>query len=170
MILLSRLFSIILKIISLLCALLIVFMTVSVTYEVGIRYFLGQAPLWVFESTEISLLYLTFLAAAWLLEQEGHVKIDLVVNRLKSGVRTLVNIVTSILCSVACLVVAWYSARATWEHYQMGLTDHTVLALPRAVFLVVIPIGMLLLCIQFARRSHGYVMIWRALRHERQKA
>lgn len=156
--LLSRFFGRILNITSLLCALLIVFITVSVTYEISTRYFFGQAPLWVFESTEISLLYLTFLAAAWLQEQEGHVRIDLVVNRLKPRIRALVNIITSILCAIACLVVTWYSAWTTWKHYQMGLTEHTVLAIPNAVFLVIIPVGMLLLCIQFAKKSYDYVV------------
>jgi TRAP-type C4-dicarboxylate transport system permease small subunit len=164
--LLARIFNKLLDITVFLGGALIVFVTISVTYEVAIRNFLDRPPLWVFETTQISLLYLTFLTSGWVLREEAHVRIDLVINRLNPRAGALVNIMTSTLCAIACLVITWYSAWTAGKHFKMGLVEATVLRIPRAVFLIVIPVAFLLLFIQFLRRIRGQLIGWRSLRDE----
>jgi len=135
---------------------IIIFIMLSVTYDVVMRYF-GHPTLWVVEISEYSLLYMTFLVAAWLLKREGHVKIDLVLNRLSPRAQAMTNVITSIFGLIICLVITWYTAKVTWSHFERGLYMPTYLEVPNAYILVVIPVGSFMLFIQFLRRIHTYL-------------
>lgn len=146
-----------------LASLIIIFIAVSVSTAVVMRYFLGRPIFWVVEIAGYSLLYITFLTAAWLLKKEGHVKMDLLLNRLKPRAQSLLNMITSVISAIALLIVVWYSARATWEYFINDYYVPGLLEPPQWAILIIIPIGSLLLSIQFLRRTYGYLTNWRAL-------
>ena len=85
---------------------IIIFTMAAVTYEVIMRYFLNRPTLWVVEVSGYSLLFITFLGAAWVLRRGGHVRIDLLTNRLKPRNQIRLNIITSIMAAIICLVIA----------------------------------------------------------------
>ena len=58
---------------------LLVLITLAVCGEIFTRSFLDISNPWLVELSEITLLYLTFLAAAWVLGNDKHVSIDLLV-------------------------------------------------------------------------------------------
>ena len=134
----------------------------SVSLEVVMRYFLGRPTVWVLEIAQLGLVYVPFLGAAWLLRREGHVKMDVVLNQLKPRAQSLVNAITSIVGAITCLVIAWFSAQMTWEYFQLDYTSPTGLRIPTAPILVIVPVGVYLLSIQFLRRSNGYLGMWKA--------
>ncbi len=146
-----------------LASFLILFIAVSVSTAVVMRYFLGRPIFWVIEISGYSLLYITFLTAAWLLKNEGHVKMDLLLNRLRPGAQSILNMITSAVSAIALLIVVRYSARATWEYYINDYYVPGLLEPPQWAILIIIPIGSLLLSIQFLRRTYGYLTNWRAL-------
>jgi TRAP-type C4-dicarboxylate transport system permease small subunit len=135
---------------------LFVFIMLSVVYEIFMRYFLSRPSIWVIELTSDSLLFITFLGSAWVLRKEGHVSLDLVLNRLNPRAQNIINIITSILASIACLVIVLFSAKATWKTFQMGYKGATDLETPKWILLSVIPLGSFLLFIQFLRRAYRY--------------
>lgn len=114
------------------------------------------------EMTEYALCYITFLSLAWLLKEEGHVRMDILLNRLSSKNKALLNMVTSIVGAIVCLVVAWFGALVTWDYFQRGISAQTQLATPLAIGLAPIPIGTFLFSIQFARRAREYMKSWKA--------
>ena len=138
------------------------FVWVTICVNVFMRYFLNRSITWGMEIAEYSLLYLTFLAAAWLLKEEGHVHIELVLDRLKPRTQSLLNTITSIIGAVLCLVIAWYSAETTWEYFQRGVCRPTPLEPPTFLILAVIPVGSFLLFFQFLRRAYGHLKSRRA--------
>ncbi len=140
---------------------ILAFVALSIGLEVFMRYFLGRPLIWVVEISEYSLLFITFLGTAWLLRREGHVSLDFVVTRLKPKNQALLNIFTSILGTMVCLVLVWYSARITWYNFQAGTYLETLLEPSKAAILAVIPLGSFLLFIQFLRRTYGYLQTWR---------
>jgi TRAP-type C4-dicarboxylate transport system permease small subunit len=79
---------------------LILFMMLSICIDVVLRYFLNRPLTWGVEISEYILLWSTLLSVAWVLKIEGHVKIDLVVNRLNPRNQCLVNTITSILGAI----------------------------------------------------------------------
>ena len=138
-----------------LAAAFILFIMVSILYEVVIRYFLGQASIWVVELTGYSLAILTFLGTAWVLKKEGHVTIDLVLIRLSPESRSIVNVVTSILSAVVCLIIVWYSIKAAIQAFQIDYRSALELEFPWWILLSFIPVGTFLLSVQFLRRAYA---------------
>src|SRR5699024_9681683 len=52
---------------------------------------------WVLEISEYLLVFLTFLGAAWLLREDGHIKLDLILNALSKKGRKRLEFLNSII-------------------------------------------------------------------------
>ena len=149
-------------ILALLASVILIFIWWSVLAEIVMRYFLNRPLIWVVEITEMLLVYIAFLTAAWLLKREGHVTIEIVLEQLKPSSRALINTITSVLCAILCLFVMWYSVETTWDLFQRGTASFTMIMLPKWITLVIVPVGFFLLFIQFLIRAYGYLDRWRA--------
>ncbi len=151
-------------------AVLIIIAMLIVTLEVVMRYLLHRPPVWVLETTEYILVWFTFLAAAWILKKEGHVKVEIVVSRLRPRAQALLGIITSITGVILCSLLVIYGSQVVWDHFQRNILMDSLLAPPKAPFLAIIPIGSFLLLLQFLRRSYGSLERWKALSGEEQEA
>ena len=58
-------------------AFLILAMSIWITYDVLARNLFGVASPWAFDLSEYSLVWMTFLAAPWILLRDGHVRIEI---------------------------------------------------------------------------------------------
>jgi C4-dicarboxylate transporter DctQ subunit len=154
---------------NILASILLVFIMLSVCIEVVSRYFFGSPTVWVVEISEMSLLYLTFLAAAFVLKRQAHVKIDLLLNRLNPRIQAMLGIVISIIGAICFLFIVWYGAQVTWDNFLRGTYRSTVLEVPNAAVLFIIPLGSLLLVIQFLRDACGHITSWRKLESKEQR-
>ncbi|MEW6664536.1 MAG: TRAP transporter small permease [Thermodesulfobacteriota bacterium] len=139
---------------SILSCIIVIFLMLSVTYEVIMRYVFNRPTSWVVDIASLALLYMTFMGGAWLLRNEGHVVIDLVLSSFGPRSRSILDISTSLLAGLACLILALYGTRVTWEHYQDGVRIWGALALPSSLTLFIIPFGFYLLSIQFLIRAY----------------
>ena len=147
---------------AIMAAAVIIFMMLSVCAEVVMRYFLNRPIIWVVEFNEYALLYATFLGTAWVLKREGHIRLELVVEQLRPRARAMVGIITSVLGTIFCGVLVWYSALSTCDHFLRGVwSSASMLEVPTAYVLVIIPVGSFLISIQFLRRTSGYLGRWR---------
>ena len=148
---------------------LLIFATLSVNAEVIMRYFFNRPTMWVMETSEWTLLFITFLGAAWVLKREGHIRMDLLITRLNPRASAILNSITSILCAATMLVVAWYAVEATWDTLQRGVLTYGRLELPIYFVTAVIAVGSFLLSAQFLRRSYGYLKSARSLPDKERK-
>jgi C4-dicarboxylate transporter DctQ subunit len=142
-------------------AIILAFVMLSVCLEVVMRYFLNHPLIWVVEVSEISLLYILFLGTAWVLKKEGHVAIDVLLNKCKPRGKALLSIVHSLVIVVISGVLVWYGAQVTWEQWFRGIYRPTALDIPNAYILIIIPIGGFLLLIQGIMRTHKYLREFR---------
>ncbi|MBI2853951.1 MAG: TRAP transporter small permease [Chloroflexi bacterium] len=133
---------------------LLVLVLLFVNFDVFTRSVLGKSQVWVDQIAQHSMVWITFLGAAWLLRKEGHISLDLVLVRLKPDHQHVMNIVTSAVSAIICLALAWGSIQNTWFQYRMGYLTPTVWEIPMAPVTIIIPIGSLLLSIQFLRRAY----------------
>lgn len=140
---------------AILAGILVIYMMLSVSYEVVMRYFLNRPTSWVVDIASLAILYFTFLGAAWLLRKDGHVYMDMLLIRLRPRIQSLINIITSILGAFVCFALAWYGTKLTWEHFQEGIYTWGVLSLPSPLSLFIIPAGFFLLFIQFLIRAYS---------------
>ncbi len=140
-----------LNVLIIIACLLLTFVTLSVCLEVILRYFLNRPQVWVIELSEYALLYMTFLGAAWVLRSEGHVTVDLVTTRLSPRGRAFFSFVSFIICSMVSVVLLVYGSRVTWHYFSKGLYRPTILEIPTAAILVIIPVGGITLLIESIR-------------------
>jgi C4-dicarboxylate transporter DctQ subunit len=146
-----------------LAAALVLLDTLAVTIDVILRYSLGITWTGLFELTEYSLLWITFLSTAWILKVDGHIRVDLLLSRFNPRRRAITNIVTSIICIILLCVLTWYSAKLTLSHYQMGTYISSILQPVKWPIEIIIPIGYFLLLIVLLRKTYGYLTSWKVL-------
>ena len=147
----------IINIMTYLAGILLVFIMLSVCLEVILRSFFNRPQIWVTEVTECLLLYITFLGTAWLLREEGHVKIDVLLDRVKPKTVALLGIISSLIGLFVSLILAIYGLGVTWNYFQRGIYTPTAMEIPVFAILAIIPIGSLMLFIQFIRRTRKFV-------------
>ncbi len=144
------------------CSLVFIAM-VLVTIDVVTRYIVGHSALvWTVEVGGYIILYITFLATAWLLKSDRHVKMDMVVSWFRTRTQALINTITSIVGTIICLTLAWLSSTTTYKTFQSGLYLDTELKPEAYILHAVVAFGFWLLFIQFVRRSLGYLRSYRA--------
>ena len=140
-----------------LAGMLLIFIMLSVCMEVILRSFFNRPQIWVTEVTECLLLYITFLGTAWLLREEGHVRVDVILNRLKPKTTAFLGIISSIIGVLVSITLTIYGFNVTWDYFQRGIYTPTALEIPVYLILLIIPIGSLMLFIQFIRRTGKFV-------------
>jgi TRAP-type C4-dicarboxylate transport system permease small subunit len=135
---------------------LIFAISVFVCGSVVVRYLGFRPPIWVLQFTEYGLLWFTFLAAAWLLRHKGHIRIDTLTSRLRPKAQKTIQVLNDALGLIISMVIFIFGAIHTIELVQKGIMEVKGLTVPKAPFFVIIPIGGLVLAIQFARNIAGY--------------
>ena len=164
---LAKLFDRIIGFMAILAGILLICAMLMVNGGIASRYFLGKPIGWVVEIAEYIILYIAFLVAAWVLKNDEHVKMDIVLNQLSPRIQSLMNMITSAISSLVCLIIFWYGIRVTWEFYQTNYFTPTLLELPKYIIISIIPLGSLLLFIQFVRRTYNYWRGWRMFREKK---
>ena len=146
---------------------LLVFIVAGITWEIIYRMVTGKSVVWVVEFSEYSLLYITFLAAAWVLKKDEHIKMDMVINRFSVYMQSLINAITSTLAFLFVLIIFLYSLKTAFNYFQMSYYTPTPLQVPQWTILIVIPIGSLLILLQLLKRYSESIKIIKIERAKR---
>jgi TRAP-type C4-dicarboxylate transport system permease small subunit len=162
----DRVLSIIEYLFIIIAAILLAVMILIITYSVLGRSLFGLQGAWTVEVSEYAMLYLTFLAAPWVLKQQGHVRVDIAISALSPRIRATLIYITSFVAACACLILFWFSLLTTVDYYQRGVTLLQALQIPQYLVLAAIPLGSLFLFLRFicellkaygARNSEGEI-------------
>ena len=130
---------------------IILAITFTVSIAAVVRYLGFRAPIWTLQYTEYGLLWFTFLGAAWLLREGGHIRIDTVLSRLYAPTRRKVDIINDILGFVVSVAIFWFGTLHTIDLYQRGIMEVKGVIVPKSPLFLIIPLGGLTLSIQFVR-------------------
>lgn len=139
------------------CA-LVVFDMLSVTINVLLRYSIKFNFVWLFEITEYSLLWMTFLGTAWILRNNRHVRVDLVVSAMSPRKKEIMGFLAAVLSSILLAVMVWYTAKLTLHDFQANIYRSSVLEPQKWYLEIIIPIGFLLLLLQMLRNACGHLV------------
>ncbi len=137
-------------------ATLLMFVTIGTCVDVLLRYCLNRPIHWMLEITEYIMLYIPFLGAAFVLKEDGHIRVDLFLSFLSESARGWLNMVTSFLGGIVMLLYTAFGAQVTIGHFQRGVPSLESLKIPTFLILMIIPIGSLFFTIQFFRQMVGY--------------
>ncbi|MCX5832379.1 MAG: TRAP transporter small permease [Deltaproteobacteria bacterium] len=102
------------------------------------------------EVTEIFLLYMTFLGAAWLYKDDGHVVVDIVLYNLvsKSLAKKILILQNHIIVGIISGILVYYGSLTTFDHYMRGAYNPTILETPIALAIAIIPVGSFILLLE----------------------
>ncbi|MFH1349930.1 MAG: TRAP transporter small permease [Pseudomonadota bacterium] len=132
-------------------------MVLIVSYNVLMRYFIGRPPVWAIEMTEWILLYSTFLAAPWILKEDGHVKIDILLIRLSQKRQQTLGFIVCILGILTCALLSYHGVKAAYSLYKREVLMMGMILMPKYILVAVIPLGILLSFVQFIRILSGHL-------------
>jgi TRAP-type C4-dicarboxylate transport system permease small subunit len=150
---LSAIFDTLVDTLSIVAGVLLISLMLATCLGVFFRYFLGRSILGLVDISEVLLLYITFLGAAWLLRKEGYVKVELLSDRLSPRTRAWLEIIISAICAICCLVVVRSGVQLAWDFVQRGVMTPGIIGLNRAWPIAIIPLGSLLLALQLLKRA-----------------
>lgn len=145
-------FDLIIEILSYLAGVIMLAITVIVSWSAVVRYLGFRPPLWTFQFTEYALLWFTFLGAAWLLREGGHISIDTIVSRLNRKTRRKLDFIDNILGFSVSVIIFWFGTLHTIDLFQRGIMEVKGTIVPKGPLFLIIPLGGLALSIQFGRQ------------------
>lgn len=131
--------------------LVIILMTFLIIADLIALNFFNYSIAWILEVSEYLIVFLTFLGVAWLLKEDGHIKLDLLLNRLSQRNRLIAEIVNSCIGLCISLIITIYGFRTAWGLYERGIKTETILEIPRSLLIVIIPIGFTFVILQCVR-------------------
>lgn len=132
---------------------LLVLITLAICTEILSRSLFNISNPWLVELSEITLLYVTFLGAAWVLGNDKHVALDLVLNHIGDRTARWLHVVLSVSAGVACFITCWYGILTVLDQFQNDIREPTIMAPLTFWITLVVPFGFILLGIQFLRRA-----------------
>lgn len=144
------------------------FTMLLVSTDVILRYVFNSPIAWTTEVCEYILVGIVSLGMAWLLRREGHVKVDFLLNQFSPGTQALINAFTSILAAAVLFIITWYGIQNILFLLGKPLAVETgILRIHKAVLLIPLAMGCLLVTIQFMRRTYKNLQIYRQARKQK---
>lgn len=133
--------------------LLCVLLVLIISYDVVARYFFNSPTSWVLDISGYMLIYVLFLGAGWLLKEDGHVSIDIVVKLISPKPRKIVIFIAYIICSLACLLLIWNGWALAWDAYSNAIPLWRGILVPKHILYWPVPFGGLLLLVECLRKA-----------------
>jgi C4-dicarboxylate transporter, DctQ subunit len=142
-------------------AVLLVLLAIAITVNSITRifnfHFVG-----LLDVARLSLLWIGFCGAAWMLRKDGHVSVDVVTAKLNPKAGAMLDIITCSINLVVSGLLVWATAMVTVQHFQTHfIMADSILQLPKAPLEIIIPLGSLLLVIELIRKIAKKWNVWK---------
>jgi C4-dicarboxylate transporter, DctQ subunit len=134
-----------------LAGLLMAGMMVSICVDVIVRNMGFQSSAHLFTFTEYALLMVPCLGAPWLVREKGHVYVEIFLMSVGERFRRVMTFAVGLGCVLVCGLIAWYGFDVTWTNYVRSDVDVRSMDMPRWMVVIFIPIGFLMMGIEFLR-------------------
>ena len=108
----------------------------------AIRNLFGDLVVTADEVPGLLLVWVAFLGAYCALRRDGHIAFDLIVNRVKPGIRRTILGVNSIVMSGFLALVIWQSVRMIWI---AGATEIETAEIAQGWFMLILPVSATLM-------------------------
>lgn len=140
---------------------LVAFIFVAIFVDVTVHALGLQPPIWAASAVEYAMLYLTMLAAPWLVRKKAHIVIDVVRTQVSETVQRTLERIVYVTAILACLVFTYYGADLTIATYARAEFDIRSIDVPRWLLYAPMPAGFLLIGIEFVRLLFGTESLYR---------
>ena len=132
---------------------ILVFITAAVCYTIGMRFFFTKTTIWIMQTTEYALLWIVFLATTWLLRERGHITTDVIYTHLNEKTKHYLDCIMYVIGGLTCAMMFYFAVLYTLDCIINRVTDVRAVTVPKSAVFIIIPIGSILLTIQFFRMA-----------------
>jgi C4-dicarboxylate transporter, DctQ subunit len=148
-----KLFDRLLDLMAGLAGIILVFITAAVCYTIGMRFLFTRTTIWIMPLTEYALLWIVFLGTAWLLREKGHITTDVIYAHLGEKARSRLDCVMFVVGGLTCASMVLFGILHLCDCIAGGVTDVRAVTVPKSAVFIIIPIGSVLLTVQFFRMA-----------------
>ena len=148
-----RLFDKLLNVMAGLAGTILVFITAAVCYTIGMRFLFTKTTIWIMQTTEYVLLWIVFLATTWLLRERGHITTDIIYTHLNEKTKHYLDCIMYVIGGLTCAMMFYFAVLYTLDCIINRVTDVRAVTVPKSAVFIIIPIGSILLTIQFFRMA-----------------
>jgi len=134
-----------------LAGVLLVFISAAMCYTIFMRFVFRQTTIWIVPVSEYALLWIVFLGTTWLLREGGHITTDVIYVHLNEKTKRYLDFVMSVIGAIACFMLFYLGVIHMCDCIIHGVTDVRAMTVPKSVVFIIIPIGSILLTVQFFR-------------------
>ncbi|MBI2832407.1 MAG: TRAP transporter small permease [Chloroflexi bacterium] len=127
--------------------LLVLALMVMVTADVTMRKVLTKPFLGVFEVSGFALGAIIWFGFAYTFREKGHVRMDLLFERLSPRSQLAIEVFSSLLALGLMALILWQSILAALLAYRINEIS-TILRLPIGIVRMIVPLGALVVCLQ----------------------
>ena len=124
---------------------------VLIVVDVSMRTAGLRPPVFSSAVSEYALIYMTMLAAPWLVRTRGHVRVDSFLTFVPASGKRFVERILILVCLSLCLGAAYLSGEFMVHFWQRGEIDLRSIEIPRSLLFVPLTAGFFLCAVEFAR-------------------
>ena len=136
-----------------LAGVLLVFISAAMCYTIFMRFIFRRTTIWITPISEYALLWIVFLGTTWLLKEGGHITTDVIYVHLNEKTKHYLDLIMSIIGGLACAMLFYFGVVHMYDCIIHGVTDVRAITVPKSAIFVIIPLGSILLTIQFFRNA-----------------
>jgi len=125
------------------------FMAVSISYDVVLRYVFYAPTHWALEMNTFLLAFLCLIPAGDVLRFGTQIRITILYDRLKPGLRARLDMLRSTVGIFFCAIMVWKGADMAWKAWLHNDRMSTSLGTPMVIPYLFLPIGFGLLGLQY---------------------
>jgi C4-dicarboxylate transporter DctQ subunit len=148
-----KIFDKVLDIMAGLAGLILLFITAAVCYTIGMRYLFTKTTIWIIPVTEYALLWIVFLGTTWLLRERGHITTDILYTHLGEKTKYSLDCIMYVIGGLTCVAMFLLGVIHVHQCIAGGVTDVRAITVPKTVVFIIIPLGSILLTVQFFRMA-----------------
>mgnify|MGYP003681907178 CR=1 FL=1 len=116
--------------------------------DVAYRTLTGKSILGAYNLAEIIMVGICVLSLAYTQRQGGHVRMEIVVNKLRGKALQFIEIIASFLCFTICALIFYRSVVDAGVAIDINLITSGIIAWPAWPLKIVFAFGFFLLCIR----------------------
>jgi TRAP-type C4-dicarboxylate transport system permease small subunit len=130
---------------------LLVFISAAMCYTIFLRFVFRRTTIWITPMSEYALLWIVFLGTTWLLREGGHITTDVIYVHLNQKTKHYLDLIMSIIGGLACAMLFSFGVMHMYDCIIHGVTDVRAVTVPKSAIFIIIPLGSILLTVQFFR-------------------
>ncbi len=130
----------------------LVFMVLSIAYDVVMRYLFLAPTIWALEVNTFLLVFLCAVPGADVLTAGSQIQITFLTDRIAAGLRERLFLVADLAGAVFSAIMTWKGLSLAWNAWQHGDRMSTSLGTPMVIPYLFLPLGFGLLGLTYLAR------------------